>query len=137
MALIVPRQYPGFDLPLFKLIGANMNSTSDQTFDYLGGQLTGLRYIIDRILVLNASTSLTTAAGGVYDTASKGGNALVAAAQAYSTLTGSTLALDLTLAAVGKAVVSGVAPILSLTTAQGATATADFLLFGRVLNGLY
>ncbi len=137
MALIVPRQYPGYDQLLFTLTSANMNTTNDQTFNFVGGELRGLRYLIDRIVCLNASTSLTTAAGGIYDTASKGGNALVANSQAYSALTGSTLALDLTIAAVGKAIVSGVAPILSLTTAQGAAATADFLIFGRIMNGQY
>lgn len=137
MAVLVPHQNPGVDLCLFKLISANMNSTSDQTFTYLGSQLAGRRFLIERIVCLNASTSLTTAAGGIYDTASKGGNALVAAGQAYSTLTGSTLALDLTLAAVGKAIVSGVAPILSLTTGQGSAATADFLIFGRIMQDIY
>ena len=137
MAVLVPNQLPGVGLPLFKLISANMNVTTDQTFVPIIPAVLGQRYIIDRILCLNASTSLTTAAGGIYDTASKGGNALIANSQAYSALTGATLALDLTLAAVGKAVVAGVAPILSLTTGQGSAATADFFVFGRLLTGLY
>lgn len=138
MALIVPRQYAGFDQLLFKKVGANMNVTTDQTLDYLGGELRGLRYMIDRIVVLNASISLDTAAGGVYNAASKpAGGIIVAAAQAYSALTGSTLALDLTITALGKAIIEGAAPVFSLTTAQGAAATADILVFGRIMNGQY
>lgn len=138
MALIVPRQYPGFDQLLFKKISANMNVTTDQTLDYLGGELRGLRYFIDRILVTNASLDLTTAAGGVYNAISKpAGGIIVAAAQAYSTLTTSTVGLDLTLTALGKAIVEGAAPVFSLTTAQGAAATADILAFGRIMNGQY
>lgn len=138
MALIVPRQYAGFNQLLFKKIGANMNVTTDQTLDFLGGQLLGLRYVIESIRVLNASTSLTTAAGGVYNATSKpAGGIIVAAAQAYSALTASTLALDLTLSAFGKAVIEGAAPVFSLTTGQGGAATADILVFGRVLNGQY
>lgn len=138
MALIVPRQYAGFDQLLFKKVGANMNATTDQTLDFLGGELRGLRYIIDRILTLNASIELDTAVGGVYNAVSKpAGGIIVAADQAYSALTGPTLALDLTLTALGRAVIEGAAPVFSLTTAQGAAATADILVFGRVLNGQY
>jgi hypothetical protein len=114
---------------LFRLRGANMNVTTDQEFERLGVYPS---YIITAIRCCNASTSLTTAAGGIYSAASKGGDTLVAAGQAYSTLTGSTLGLDLTLAAVARGVRTG-APILSLTTAQGGAATADFYVIGLAL----
>ncbi len=91
--------------------------------------------MIRRIVVNNASISLTTAAGGVYDTASKGGNAIVANTQVYSALTASTKWVDLTIATIGTTdiVTTGVL-YLSLTTAQGAAATADVLVIGDALT---
>jgi hypothetical protein len=111
-----------------------MNSTSDQSFLPFGGGAPP-SYVITHIRAVNASISLTLAVGGIYTAASKGGNALVAAGQVYSALTGSTIGLDLTLAAVGAGLQSAI-PILSLTTAQGATATADLYIFGRLITGL-
>lgn len=134
MALWVPQQFPGVDQCLFKLIGANMNVTTDQPFAVIGNAAP-ISYVISQIRAVNASISLTLAAGGIYTAASKAGNALVAAGQVYSTLTGSTIGLDLTVAAVGNGL-QAVVPILSLTTAQGAAATADFYIFGRILTGL-
>ncbi len=134
MATIVPQQEIGQEQILFKLVGANMNITTDQPFLPVGGAPFA-DYLITRIRVVNASTSLTTAAGGVYTAASKGGNAIVAAGQAYSGLTGSTLGIDLTVAAVGAGQQSAT-PILSLTTPQGGAATADFYLIGVHKAGL-
>lgn len=134
MAVWVPTQAPGVQQLLFRLTGANMNVTTDQAFiPYLWTP--GAQFLIERIRVVNASTSLTTAAGGIYTAASKGGNAIVAAAQAYSTLTGSTIGLDLTIAAVGNGLQTAT-PILSLTTGQGAAATADFYVYGSIVGGL-
>lgn len=134
MALWVPQQAPGVEQVLFRLVGANMNVTTDQSFSPIGNQAP-ISYVITRIRAVNASVSLSLAAGGIYTAASKGGNAIVAAAQAYSTLTGATIGLDLTVAAVG-AGLQTVTPILSLTTAQGSAATADFYIFGMILTGL-
>lgn len=123
------------------LQSANMNVTTDQPFIMLpnAGANSGQQYVPDEIIVTNASISLTTAAGGVYTAASKSGTAIVASAQAYSGLTTSTLVLRLTIAAAGLTDLqagSAIAPILSLTTAQGAAATADFYLFGFELPPL-
>lgn len=134
MAVWVPTQGPGVLQLLFRLTSANMNVTTDQAFvPYLWTP--GAQFLIERIRVVNASISLTTAAGGLYTAASKGGNAIVAAAQAYSTLTGATIGLDLTVAAVGAGAQTAT-PILSLTTAQGAAATADFYIFGSIMGNL-
>jgi hypothetical protein len=134
MAVLVPTQQPGIQQVLFRLIGANMNVTTDQAFvPYLWTP--GQNFLIERIRVVNASVSLTTAAGGIYTAASKGGNAIVAASQAYLALTGSSLGLDATLAAVGAGLQTAT-PILSLTTAQGAAATADFYIFGSIVGNL-
>jgi hypothetical protein len=118
---------------LGRLIGANMNVTTDQPFVWLAAPNTVYR--VTKITCTNASTSLTSAEGGVYTAASKGGTAIVAATQAFSGLTGSTLALDLTLASTPSNTFfasSTAAPILSLTDAQGAAATADCYVYGQL-----
>lgn len=129
MSTKVPAQFAGHYQELFYLFGADMNSTADQLFSVVGGSTPTPYYQIHLIRATNASTSLTTAAGGIYSAASKGGSAYVASGQAYSTLTGSTLGLDLTVAAVGKGSLQGI-PYFSLTTGQGSAATADIRIFG-------
>ncbi len=121
----------GIDQLLWSLIAANMNSTADQSMVKAFPFAT---YQISRIVVSNASTSLTLAAGGIYTGAAKSGNAVVAAAQLYSGLTGATLGIAATLAAVGLAVQSATTLFLSLTTAQGGAATADFRVYGTPLT---
>jgi len=126
---------PGVNQLLARLIGANMNITTDQPMTWVAGttpNATNFRYVVERILVNNASLSLTTAAGGIYDTASKAGVIIVAAAQAYATLTAATVGMDLTIAGTGRVMLAAV-PIFSLTTGQGAAATADIYMFGRYL----
>lgn len=135
MALNVNLQNPGVSQCLFKLASANMNSTADQVAAPVGGIVIPAQYVLTRILVVNASISLDTAAGGVYNVASKGGTALVANSQVYSALTAATMGLELTLTATGKGLQT-VAPIFALTTAQGAAATADIYFFGQVITGL-
>lgn len=115
---------------LGKLIGVNMNSSAtDQLIPItrIGTQ----KYLITKIVVTNASISLTTAAGGVYTAASKGGTAIVAGTQAYTALTSSTVALNLTLAVNNTYTLNNL--YLNLTTAQGAAATADIYVFGEIL----
>lgn len=107
-----------------RLIGANMNTTADQAITLMAGT-----WKIEGIYVTTASTSLTTAAGGFYTAATKGGTEIVAAAQAYSTLTASTTVLGCTMAATPT--VSNNTIYLSLTTGQGSAATADVFVFGR------
>lgn len=118
---------------LGRLIGANMNVTTDQPFVMTNWSALN-KCRITKVTCKNASVSLTTAAGGIYSAASKGGTALVASGQVYSSLTAATLALDLTIASTPGLTVqaAGYAPILSLTTGQGTAATADFYLFGDI-----
>jgi hypothetical protein len=120
--------YPSLSGMIGYLLGANFNVTTDQTIPMLVGA--SQRYRITKITVTNASVSLTTAAGGVYPAASKGGTAIVASGQVYTALTTAAAAVDLTLAS---ALRGTAAPILSLTTAQGAAATADVYVFGDLL----
>jgi hypothetical protein len=108
------------------LLGANMNSTADQVIPI---SFPSANYRIDSILVTNPSVSLTTAVGGIYPAASKAGVAIVANSQAYSGLTSATAntagnLLALTLASSTTAFnLKGL--YFSLTTPQGAAATAD------------
>lgn len=115
---------------LGKLIGADFNSTGDQLI-YINSS----RYVVERVMVCAASISLTTAAGGVYAAPTKFGSPLVASTQTYSALTSAAKWMDCTLAATpGTDMYTASALYLSLTTAQGATATADVYVIGRDLG---
>ena len=115
------------------LRGANMNSTADQAIPI---QAFGLPYYVTSILaVWKSGASLTLAAGGVYDAAAKAGNQLVSSAQVFSALTGAGKALALTLAAAATgSTFTATSLFLSLTVAQGAAATCDIYVYGRVLD---
>lgn len=120
---------------LGRLLGANMNSTSDQQIPWFVAP--GQYYRITKITAKNCSGSVTTAAGGIYPSASKGGTAIVASGQAYSGITGNTLALDLTIATTPGLTVyqtpsAGTGPYFSLTTPQGAAMTCDLFVEGQV-----
>lgn len=118
----------GVNRMLFSLTAANMNTTADQALVAAFGFT---NYIIDRIIGLNASTSLTLAAGGIYTAASKGGTAVVANTQIYSALTGSSPTVGLTLNSTAQRT-TGL--ILSLTTGQGSAATMDLIVYGYALT---
>lgn len=106
------------------LKGANFNTTADQAITITPPSTT---YTLAQVRFAAPSISMTTAAGGVYTAASKGGLAIVPAATAYTGLTTSTLN--------AAGYTTTVTPVLagtqnttlyfSLTTAQGAAATAD------------
>lgn len=115
---------------LGKLSSANMNIATDQAI-----AIGASSYAIKEIIVCNASTNLTTAVGGVYTAASKGGSAVVANTQVYTALTGATKYVGLTLAAlVGTDLRTDATLYLSLTLAQGGAATADVYVFGLRLS---
>lgn len=120
---------------LASLVGANMNVTTDQLFKP-NFNLTILKWSPSKIIVTNASESMTTAAGGIYSAAAKGGVAIVAAAQAYSGLTTAASLLALTIATAGGNQVFSTVPVFSLTTPQGSTGTADIYVIGDIIpNG--
>lgn len=142
-------------LPLFTLNQANMNVTTDQpflpTFNFD-------QYILRAMRVINGSISLTTAAGAVYSALAKGGVILFgSAAQAYAGSTGvnnsgvevpsvatgnglfTQVAATAAKAAANAAAIPGlfstaVTPIFALTTAQGAAATADIIIYGHAVT---
>ena len=115
---------------LGQLISANMNSTADQSI-----AINGAKYIIDKVIVTNVSTSLgaSVAAGGFYSAASKGGTIIVAAAQLYTVLTAASKFTALTMALTTDSLTAN--PIyFSLTTAHGSAATADIYVYGYILS---
>lgn len=119
-----------------QLTAANMNTTADQAITV---SVPSRRYLIDAVVVSNASISLDTAQGGFYTAASKAGTTLVANTQAYSTLTAAAVnaagsAMSATLGAGATTSMLDVGTIyFSLTTAQGAAATADIRVYCRPL----
>lgn len=116
-----------------KLASASLNTTADQAIALIPS---ATKYIIRRIVVTNVSVDISAglAAGGVYSAASKGGTAIVAAAQVYTALSAASKALDLTVAAAAIGVSFTAATLyLSLSVAFGTAATADIYVFGDVL----
>lgn len=126
---LIPNEFPM--RLLWKLIGADMNTTNDQSLTKVG---VFNNYIIVGIRVVNASTSLTTAAGGFYTGASKSGNTVVSAATTYTAHTGATIGSDLSISGVGKDERTVAALYLSLTTPQGGAATCDIYVYGFALS---
>lgn len=121
--------------------GVNFNTINDQPIA-IPQRITAFQ--LAGILITNASISLTTAAGGFYPAASKGGVSIVEATQTYSMLTNNSLILYATLSSFGQNTrfssanlgsIAGFLGIwLSLTTAQGLPATADIYLIGIDLS---
>lgn len=115
---------------LFRIIGADMNSTADQAFVKL---LPFTNYFLRVWRINNASTSLTTAAGGIYTAEAKGGVQLLASSQTYAALTTSAAGLYAGPPGAGSGIRTET-PFLSLTTPQGGAATADFYGYGYIAS---
>lgn len=117
--------------------GANFNTTSDQAMP-VPPQV--LSYRITAFSVTNCTNANppTSAVGGLYTAASKGGTAIVANTQVYSAITGSSYVLNLTLAAATNITLYQQATVgtiyLSLTTAHGTASTCDVYMFGDDLT---
>lgn len=114
-----------------KLLSADFNSTADQQIPlgFIG------KYRVKRIVAVNTSVNgMSTAAGGIYSAASKGGSAIVAAGQVYTGLTNALTALELTIALPNLVLASGTPLYFSLTTAHGAPALADLYAYGDVYD---
>lgn len=112
------------EIVLGKLSGANLNITTDQIITLLAGNKN-----ITRIDMSNFSSTPSLAAGGFYTATSKGGNAVVAAAQVYTAGAAGVLVLP----TVAKPYVTGTSLYFALTTAQGGALTADITVYGRIL----
>lgn len=121
----------GGNTVLGKLIGANFNSTADQAIA-ITLPAGATRYAITNVWATNGSVNMTTAQGGLYSAAAKGGIVIVAATQAYTALTAAAKLQRAVVDAAGGQVnvLTGTTIYLSLTTAQGAAATADVFVLG-------
>lgn len=111
---------------LASLTGADLNvAVSDNAVQCESG-----RYRIDKIIVENASVSLTTATLGVFNLAGGLGTAM-ASNQSLAALTTSFAYIDLTLAAYPPLfVVTDAVLYIRVGTAQGSPATADVFIMG-------
>lgn len=104
--------------------GVNVNATGDQAVMQI---INSTNYSVSNVVFTNASTSLTTAAAGLFTAPSAGGTALVANA-ALSALTGSTVVSQRTVAST--ATQSSQNLYLNVGTVQGAAATMDVYVYG-------
>lgn len=104
--------------------GVNVNATGDQAVLQI---INSTNYSVSNVVFTNASTSLTTAAAGLFTAPSAGGTAIVANA-ALSGLTASSVVSQRTVAST--ATQSGQNLYLNVGTAQGAAATMDVYVYG-------
>jgi hypothetical protein len=113
-----------------RLLGANMNITTDQAIPLLINS--SQHYIAFYMVVKNCSVSLTAAQGAVYGAASKTGALFGTTTTPYTGCTGATTDQAVAAATSNQFLGQSAPPILSLTTAQGAAATADVYIWGFV-----
>jgi hypothetical protein len=109
--------------------GVNVNATGDTVLPINNTN----SYSISNVIFTNASTSLTTAAAGLFTAPSAGGTGIVANA-ALSALTGSTVVSQRTVAST--ALQTGGNLYVNVGTAQGAAATMDVYVYGYDLSFL-
>jgi hypothetical protein len=109
--------------------GVNVNATGDTVLPVLNTT----NYSVANVIFTNASTSLTTAAAGLFTAPSAGGTGIVANA-ALSALTGSTIVSQRTVAAT--TLQTGQNLYVNVGTAQGAAATMDVYVYGYDLSFL-
>lgn len=116
---------------LFVIRSANMQITTDQAFTKV---FSGTKYRIQDIVAVRKTGAASVAClGGIYDAASKGGNAVVAAAQSWVTLA-TAINVVPSLAAVVATTVLNPSLYMSLTTGSTAACTADVFVFGYIVD---
>lgn len=119
----------GTETLLFKLEGADLNSTADQTFDKV---FDFTEFVPVRVMAMGASSAITTAQGGIYTAPSKGGSVIVLAMYAWGQLTSTSKVSYPTIANSGSAKFDTETIYLSLTTPMGSAATCDIYVLGFV-----
>jgi len=134
---------PGGHKLIGLLKGANMNVTTDQQIQFILGTV----FVVKDIMITNASISLTTAKGAFYSAPAKGGTIVMGSTTfPFTQLTTPAKFIDWTylinvgagtpalLWAAGVPFTLGPSGIyLSLTTIQGAAATADIYVYGDII----
>jgi len=118
---------------LWVLTGANFNSTSDQAFTKVGTFTNWILGPNGCIRVVNPSGAATSAVGGIYSAAAKGGDQILSSAQAWTALT-TNQGQSVSGTANGLALRSDSALYLSLSTPHGSAVTADVYIFGIPLT---
>jgi hypothetical protein len=103
--------------------GINLNATGDTVIPIINAS----NYSIANVVLTNASTSLTTAAAGLFTASGAGGTAIVANA-ALSAATGSTVVSQRTVASTATLTTQNL--YWNVGTAQGAAATGDVYVYG-------
>ena len=132
---------PTADRVIASLRSANFNTTNDQPIA-IPARISA--FVLTGIIITKASISLTTAVGGFYSAASKGGTPIVAASEIYTGLTTTSALMRAALTSFGQntrfstanlSMIGGYMDIwFSLTTPQGVAATADIYLVGLDLS---
>lgn len=123
---------------LYKLTAADMQSTSDQAFTKIGSWNEAI--VLNCIAMPKTGAASVACAGGIYDAISKGGNAFLAAAANWVTLSAtSSPKVYMEFASFGggtgfiKSVNTGNL-WLSLTTGSTAACTADIMIYGYIMS---
>lgn len=117
----------GIQQLLHVLRAGNFAITTDQPFTKVFG---GTNYLVTNVVARQRSGGASVACvGGIYDTAAKGGNALVAAAQSWVTLASGVIVSATLAGLIGTTLLTNT-PILSLTTGSTAACTADIFIYG-------
>jgi hypothetical protein len=112
---------------IFQGLALNFQATTDQQ---LARMYAGTNYIVTSIVARQRSGGASvTCAGGIYDAASKGGHAIVAATQSWVTLA-SGVVVTAALAALAGTTLLANTPFLSLTTGSTAAVTGDVYIYG-------
>lgn len=121
--------------------GVNVNTTNTDTALTFDAHVSGRAFIIDYVLITNPSISLTTATGGVFSVA--GGTGTIMAAEALSPLVNPKdyMQRNYNAASTVTGAISKNGTALNTTlffrnaVAQGAPATCDVYVFGRLIPG--
>lgn len=124
------------------LTGVDLNTATTDHVMTMDPHVSGRYYIIDYVVFTNPSVSLTTATAGVFSAAAGSGTiiangALAALVGIRDTLSAFVASASTVTGVISKAYTSlATAPIFRVGTAQGAPATCDVFVFGRVMPDL-
>ncbi len=127
-----PASDQSWGVRLLGVANVDMNSTADQQIT-LSPAPSGSVYRFLSILAYGASASAAAAVGGLYTDASKGGTAIVANTQAYTSLTGPGTNQVLGITNAGVQVMTDTSLFFSLSTPQGAACTAKIAVLGYLI----
>lgn len=117
---------------LFVIRGANMELATDQP---LAKVFAGTKFLVQSVTASQVSGGATVAcAGGIYDAATKGGNAVVGVAQSWINLSAANKIVCATLEAITTTDIIAPTLYLSLTTGSSTACTADIFVYGCPLD---